>query len=128
MREALADAELGDAGMVAVAGDAILAEQLLVKSNLRLAGEDGFALGGADADVGHLVAYGAFFRRRAEQKVVAGQAIRFAGAMAVDQLAWADQQVRKGEGQSRERQQVEQKNDFDGPAHFHSQNRKMLTI
>ena len=117
-----------DPSVVAVAGNTVLAGQLLVE---RCAGQglaDQHTLGGQASDVGGLVTSHTLFRMHAGKGHVAGKAIGVDVLVSGNQLARPHHQVRVHEARYRQHRQIDGQNDFEGAAHTQPQNKKMLTI
>lgn len=128
MVEPAFDTEAFHARMIAMAGKAILLQELLMEWR---AGErflDRLPKGRELADLFRLVAGRAALSRGPEKRCVAGKAVRFELAVAWNQLTGADHQMGIDEGKYGQGDQVGRQNDLEGLAHRHPQNRKMLMM
>lgn len=128
MIEMLLRPETLHACVVAMAGHAVLVDQLLVE---RRRGErlgDGFACCRQMADLGRLMAGNTALRRRSEERRMAGEAVRLQLLVAGDQLARPDHQVRINESQNRNHDQIGGQNKFEDAAHTQPQNKKILMM
>ena len=115
--------------VVAVAGDAVLLDQVLVEGDELLLVADGHALGGDQSDVRGLVTLGAELRTAAPEGAVAGEAVRLQGAVGLHELAGGDHQVRQEDSQEQQHDQVRADDVSDGfLVHCHCQKRKMLRM
>ena len=102
-------AELGELGplVVAVAGHAVLFDQLLVERDLDGAARDRHTLGGLQPDIGHGVALGTARRRCAAPGAVAGEAVGRQLLVTLDQRPGRDHQVRVDERERHQHHEVE---------------------
>ena len=115
--------------VVAVAGDAVLLDQLLVKRDVLLLTADGHPLGGQEPDLVHPVADDTLLGRAAPEGRVASEAVGGELQMGVHQLSGTDHQVRGDEGEHQQGRQIDQDDGDDGfSVHFHCQKRKMLRM
>jgi hypothetical protein len=128
MVEAPLLAEALHAGVVAVAGDAILADQLLVEGCRGQRLGDRLAGRRQAPHIGRLVAGDATRRGGTGEGRMAGEAVRIELLVAGNQLAGTHHQLRKDEGQHRQYDQVAGDDELEGPAHDQLQNRKMLMM
>ena len=115
-------------GMVTVAGNAILAFQLLVEGCRRQRLLNGFAQGSQAADVFRFVTVNATPGIGTGEGCVTGETIRLKTGMTRNQFARPDHQVRIDEGQDGEDDQVRREDPLDRPIHTQPQKRKMLMM
>src|SRR3990167_7571379 len=121
-------AEALHAGVVAVTGHAIRADELLVKRRLRQRFVDGQAHGGEFADVLRLVAGGAGLWFGPRERGGAGKTVGFQLGMTGDQLAGAHHQVGIDERQNGQHGQIDGQDPLQCAAPAQPQNRKMLRM
>jgi hypothetical protein len=82
------------ASMVAMAGDAVLLDQILMKGDKFLFAGDRHAFGRDQTDVRRLVTLGTFAWRTADKRLVTGETVGLQRAMSLDQVARRDHEVR----------------------------------
>ena len=116
------------ARVIAMAGEAILLHQLLVKRRFGERLLDRHTQGGEFADVGGLMAANAAFGRNAGERCVAGKTVGFKGAVTGNESAGAHHQMGIDKRQHREGDEVRRQNEFEGFAHCHPQNKNMLMM
>jgi len=130
MREPLvASRRLLRPDMVDVADHAVTFEKLLVKRCLDTHPWQRNPLGRAQSDVRHVMTSDATHGRRAAPRRMARETVRPQVAMSVPEHPGADHQVRVGERQHHDGQQVG-RDQPEGPAarHFHPQKRKIAMM
>ena len=116
------------AGMITMARDAVLTDELLVKRDRRQRFSDRQAGRCQATDISWLVTARAALGTDTPERRVTGKAIGVQLPVARNQLAWPDHQMRIDESQYRQHDQIGRQEDLDDAAHTQPQNRKVLMI
>ncbi len=115
-------------GVIAMAGHAVILDELLVEGCRCQGVGDGLRRRGQATNVRWLVTGHTALCRGPHEGSMTGEAVPFQILVADDQLAGSYHQIRIGEGEDRQNDQVGCQYDFDGTVHSQPQNRKILTM